>query len=211
MLGEAAPNDLAHRILAVLPQTQCTRCGFPDCAGYAQALALGQADLNQCPPGGVEGIAQLARIMGLAPKELDPSFGVEAPRMMAYIDEDYCIGCTLCLSACPTDAIVGNNKRMHTVIEAYCTGCTLCLPACPVDCIELENASGEATGWSAWSQEAAATARKRYEFASMRRKRDAQELHARPAKSQVVVQVALEKSRARAKPPAKERFLLPRE
>jgi electron transport complex protein RnfB len=173
--GRSALSDTASRILEALPQTQCTRCGYPDCKGYAGALAAGEADLNQCPPGGAEGVTRLARLTGLAPKALDPRFGVEGPRRMAYIDENWCIGCTLCIAACPTDAITGTHKRMHTVIEAYCTGCELCLPACPVDCICLENATGEQTGWAAWSVSAAQTARKRYETGSIRRKHGAEE------------------------------------
>ncbi|MDR3369443.1 electron transport complex subunit RsxB [Rhodoferax sp.] len=164
-------TDLADRILAALPQTQCTRCGYPDCAAYARAVADGAADINQCPPGGAEGVARLAAITGLSIKPLNPDNGVEAPRSMMFIDEDWCIGCTLCIKACPVDAIVGSNKLMHTVIEAYCTGCELCLPVCPVDCILVENASGTATGWAAWSQTAADQARERYAFNSYRRKR----------------------------------------
>ena len=165
-------SSLAARLLAVLPQTQCTRCGYPDCASYAQAIAVEAAPINQCPPGGQQGVIWLAQLTGQAASELNPSHGVEGPRAVAFIDEDWCIGCTLCISACPTDAIMGSNKRMHTVIEAHCTGCELCLPVCPVDCIQLENVSGQATGWDAWSQPLADNARKRYEFYSYRRNRD---------------------------------------
>jgi electron transport complex protein RnfB len=174
-LGERQSAALAARILEALPQTQCTRCGYPDCAGYAHAIVDGQADINQCPPGGSEGVSRLAQITGAPIKPLNSDFGTEGPRTVAFIDENWCIGCTLCIAACPTDAIFGTNKRMHTVIEPYCTGCELCLPVCPVDCILLENVSGEATGWNAWPQSMADTARKRYEFGSNRRKRDAQE------------------------------------
>lgn len=162
----------AALLLDALPQTQCTRCGYADCAAYAQAIADGQADINQCAPGGQQGIARLAAMTGLPEKPLNPEFGSEGPRFMFFVDEDWCIGCTLCLDACPVDAIVGSNKRMHTVLEAYCTGCARCLPVCPVDCIAQENTSGSATGWGAWSQEQSATARQRYAFKSYRRTSD---------------------------------------
>ena len=162
----------AGQVLALLPQTQCTRCGYPNCAAYAQAVAQGAAEINQCPPGGTQGIEWLASITGQSVKPLNPTHGAEAPRSVAYIMEDWCIGCTLCINACPTDAILGSNKLMHTVIEEYCTGCELCLPVCPVDCIALENASGTATGWAAWSRPQAELARSRYTAASARRKRE---------------------------------------
>ncbi|MBB1603282.1 RnfABCDGE type electron transport complex subunit B [Variovorax sp. UMC13] len=155
-------NGLAARIHDALPQTQCTRCGYPDCAGYAQAVAEGEAAINQCPPGGAEGVARLAQLTGRPLLPLDAQFGTEGPRAMAVIDEAWCIGCTLCLDACPTDAIVGMNKRMHTVIEAHCTGCELCIPVCPVDCIALEDATPGHTGWAAWSKTQADAALGRY-------------------------------------------------
>ena len=150
-------------IFAALPQTQCTRCGYPDCQAYASAIANDGAAINQCSPGGAEGIARLSRITGLAVQPLNPENGIEGPRSVAFIIEDWCIGCTLCLDVCPTDAIIGSNKLMHTVIEPHCTGCELCIPVCPVDCIELENVTGALTGWAAWSAGAANDALKRYE------------------------------------------------
>jgi electron transport complex protein RnfB len=156
------------RLLEALPQTQCTRCGYPDCAGYAEAIEAGEAHIDQCPPGGAAGVERLSRLTGRPASEVNPQFGIEGPRAMAVIDEAWCIGCTLCLDACPTDAIVGIHKRMHTVIEAHCTGCELCIPACPVDCISLEVATPGRSGWQAWSQEQADHARQRYEAHKLR-------------------------------------------
>jgi electron transport complex protein RnfB len=130
-------NSLARRIDALLPQTQCTKCGFDGCAPYAEAIAAGRADIDRCPPGGDEGVARLAALLGRAAKPLDPVHGAHRPPQVAVIDEAACIGCTKCITACPVDAIVGASKRMHTVIASWCTGCELCLPPCPVDCIAL--------------------------------------------------------------------------
>jgi electron transport complex protein RnfB len=132
-----ASDDLAAAIDAFLPQTQCTRCGYEGCRPYAEAIAHGEAEINQCPPGGAATIERLARFLGREPLPLNPAKGVEAPPIVARIDESRCIGCAKCLPACPVDAIVGARRRMHTVITALCTGCELCLPPCPVDCIEL--------------------------------------------------------------------------
>ena len=178
MAHSAGPSpaqlDLARRIDAVLPQTQCTRCGYPDCAAYALAIARSEAAINQCPPGGAEGIARLAAVTQRPALPLDPSFGAEAPRTVAVIDEAWCIGCTLCIKACPTDAIVGSHKQMHTVIEPACTGCDLCLPVCPVDCIQMVSVSAEQTGWAAWSAAQADTARQRYALRQQRLEEEAQ-------------------------------------
>jgi electron transport complex protein RnfB len=156
----AAP--LAERLNDALPQTQCTRCGYPDCRAYAQAIAGDEAEINQCPPGGAEGVARLAAITGRDVIALNPANGAEGPRQVMFIDEAWCIGCTLCIEACPVDCIVGAPKRMHTVIETLCTGCELCLPACPVDCILVEDATPGRSGWDAWSAEQADEARTRY-------------------------------------------------
>lgn len=218
-------SELAARLHAALPQTQCTRCGYPDCAGYAQAIADGAAEINQCPPGGAEGIARLAAITGRPALPLNPVNGAEGPRTVAVIDEAWCIGCTLCLDACPTDAIMGSNKLMHTVIERYCTGCELCVPVCPVDCIGLEKVTGERTGWQAWSAAQAAEALQRYEARQVRLEHEENEHRARleakavanladlPAQThgaegaeadrkRAVIEAALARARARKGPPS---------
>lgn len=129
--------SLADRLDAWLPQTQCTQCGYPRCRAYAEALARGEADINQCPPGGEITIQALASLLHIAVKPLDKRFSSPAPRTRAEIVENLCIGCRKCIDACPVDAIVGAYKQMHTVLSDECTGCELCLPPCPVDCIVL--------------------------------------------------------------------------
>jgi electron transport complex protein RnfB len=173
----ALAQSLADRVDALLPQTQCTRCGYPSCREYAEALATRLADLNRCPPGGTATIAALAATLGRAPKPLEPSCGDERPWVVARIDEAACIGCTLCIQACPVDAILGAAGCMHTVIESECTGCELCLDPCPVNCIVLApmalpaaNKDGD-TKWDAkapdsflswWMRERAASVRRRF-------------------------------------------------
>jgi len=137
ILLRAKPDSLIDRIDALLPQTQCRQCNFPGCRPYAEAIAHQQADINQCPPGGATGIRALANLLGREAKPLNPDNGEEKPKTLVQIDEQRCIGCTLCIQACPVDAIVGASKLMHTVIESECTGCNLCLPPCPVDCIDV--------------------------------------------------------------------------
>jgi electron transport complex protein RnfB len=130
-------DPLVDRIDALLPQTQCGQCGFPGCRPYAEAIAAGKADINQCPPGGEATILALADLLDREPKPLNPEHGQEMPKTVAVIDEARCIGCTLCIQACPVDAILGAAKQMHTVIEEECTGCGLCVPPCPVNCIDM--------------------------------------------------------------------------
>ena len=168
-------DTLAARLHAALPQTQCTRCGYPDCRGYAEAIAAGEADINRCPPGGAEGIRRLAAITGHTVVPLDVARGTEGPRALAVIDEAWCIGCTLCIKACPADCIVGASKLMHTVVDAQCTGCELCIPVCPVDCIEMVPVTGTRTGWDAWSAGQADEARERYAFHRLRLAREQRE------------------------------------
>jgi electron transport complex protein RnfB len=144
--------ELVRRIDALLPQTQCRRCGEPGCLPYAEAIAAGRSPINRCPPGGSTTIAALAALLDVPALPLDPARGMPGPLRIAAIDEATCIGCTLCIHACPTDAIVGAARQMHTVLAQRCTGCELCLPPCPVDCIELLPANRE------WSREDAAKA-----------------------------------------------------
>ena len=169
----AAPSSDAYD--ALLPQTQCTRCGYPDCRGYAQAMADGSAHINRCPPGGAEGISRLSLLSQQVERPLDPSCGREGPRTLAVIDEAWCIGCTLCIKACPVDCIIGASKHMHTVIDEHCTGCELCVPACPVDCIAMVDVTPARTGWQAWSAAQADVARDRYAFHRLRVDRDRRE------------------------------------
>jgi electron transport complex protein RnfB len=191
--------SLSLRILAVLPQTQCTRCGYPDCEAYAIAIENQEAGINQCPPGGEEGIQRLSAVTGLPALPLNPENGLEGPRHIAWIDEQWCIGCTLCISACPTDAILGASKQMHTVIEDACTGCELCLPVCPVDCIHLENVTLGNSGWNAWTQELADQAKKRYALKKLRLSKEQVETHLDKnimGLKQSAVQAALDRAKA---------------
>ena len=191
--------SLSLRILAVLPQTQCTRCGYPDCEAYANAIESQEAGINQCPPGGEDGVQRLSTITGLPALPLNPSNGFEGPRHIAWIDEQWCIGCTLCISACPTDAILGASKQMHTVIEDECTGCELCLPVCPVDCIHLDNVTLGNSGWNAWTQEQADQAKKRYALKKLRLSKEQGESHQDKdfvGLKQSAVQAALERAKA---------------
>jgi len=140
-------DPIIDKIDSILPQTQCGQCGFPGCKPYATAIASGAADINQCPPGGDEGIHKLADLLGVEYKPLNAEHGEPTPKSVAVIDEKTCIGCTLCIQACPVDAILGSAKHMHTIIEKECTGCELCLPPCPVDCIDMAPIEENAENW----------------------------------------------------------------
>lgn len=160
---------LIEQIDSVLPQTQCTRCGYPSCKEYAKALANNEAEINQCPPGGNEGIRKLSHLLNKPVMPLNPENGKIKHPEVAIIDEEACIGCTLCIKACPVDAILGSNKMMHTVIEAECTGCDLCISVCPVDCISMIKAP-----YSQWSSTQAQVAKDRFDHHNYRKIRDIQ-------------------------------------
>jgi len=140
-------DPIIDRIDKILPQTQCGQCGYPGCKPYATAIANGEADINQCPPGGDDGVHKLADLLGVEYKPLNAEHGETKPKSIAIIDESTCIGCTLCIQACPVDAIIGAAKQMHTIVEKECTGCELCLPPCPVDCIEMVEIPETTDNW----------------------------------------------------------------
>jgi electron transport complex protein RnfB len=204
-VSATAEPTLADRLEAALPQTQCTRCGYPDCRGYAEAMAAGDAEINRCPPGGAEGIVRLAAISGRAVRPLDPERGHEGARALAVIDEAWCIGCTLCIKACPVDCIVGASKLMHTVVDAQCTGCELCVPACPVDCIAMRPVTGQRSGWQAWSVAQADEARARYAFHRLRVERELREEDERLAGRAAARLAELQTQAGAADPDAVER------
>jgi Na+-translocating ferredoxin:NAD+ oxidoreductase subunit B len=165
-MSSTPASALADAIDALLPQTQCRKCGYAGCRPYAEALAAGAADLNRCPPGGDEVISDIAKLLGVAAKPLDPQCGQITPPLVAVIREGDCIGCTLCIQACPVDAIVGAAKFMHTVIGNACTGCELCIPPCPVDCIDMHAAAAPKSRYAA-----AEEARRRFLGRTVRRER----------------------------------------
>ena len=168
-------KQLADQLEDLLPQTQCTKCGYPACRPYAEAMARGEAAHNQCPPGGIEGVARLGAVLGKPVIPINPVNGKERPRPVAFIDESLCIGCTLCIQACPVDAITGAPKQMHTILPSLCTGCDLCVEPCPVACITMHPVTGDKTGWDAWSQSAADAARDRHDFRNLRLQREKDE------------------------------------
>lgn len=172
-------RTLAIRIDAVLPQTQCRQCGFQGCRPYAEAMASGEAPINRCPPGGEDGIRKLAALLGTGYLPFDPDGPQPKPKAVAVIDENTCIGCTLCIQACPVDAILGAARHMHTVLRDECTGCELCIAPCPVDCIRMETLSGLAA--RPGERETADRARARFEFRNYRLVRDKEEKAARLA------------------------------
>ena len=200
-------SALAERIDALLPQTQCTKCGYPACRPYAEAIAGGEAEINQCPPGGDATIRGLAGLLGREVRPLNPRNGIEQPRRVAIIDEARCIGCTLCIQACPVDAIVGAAKLMHTVVTELCSGCDLCVLPCPVDCIDMVPAMlADAT----WDRARADAARERFEQRGARLGREQRERAERLAartlkakedpdaeKKRAIIQAAIERARAR--------------
>ena len=168
MTAPACPSSLADAVDALLPQTQCTKCGYAGCRPYAEAIAAGTAPINQCPPGGAAGIDQLAALLRRPALSLNPANGAEKPLSVAVIDEALCIGCTLCIQACPVDCIVGAPTKMHTVIESQCTGCDLCLPPCPMDCIAMVPVQPP----RAWTRADADAARRRHAGRNARRATD---------------------------------------
>jgi Na+-translocating ferredoxin:NAD+ oxidoreductase subunit B len=189
-------DNLVEQINQLLPQTQCTKCGFSGCKPYAQAIAQGSADINRCPPGGDAGVVKLAQLLDKPILPIDTECGEPGPLRVAVIDEQHCIGCTLCIQACPVDAIVGANKYMHTVLADWCTGCDLCLPPCPVDCIEMV----EVIDQPEWTVERANLARQRH---NNRQQRLSTPTHAAlapvasAADKQATVKAALARARAR--------------
>ncbi|HLU77837.1 MAG TPA: RnfABCDGE type electron transport complex subunit B [Burkholderiales bacterium] len=196
------PAQRVAEIDALLPQTQCTKCGYAGCEPYARAIAAGEADINRCPPGGAAGIAALATLLDRPAKALDTTRGVERPHQVARIDESRCIGCTLCIQACPVDAIAGAPKQMHSVIAALCSGCDLCVAPCPVDCIDMIPAA------NAWDRAAADAARNRFYRRRARLERDRAAREARRNRAvaaqddeaqarQAFIRAAMERARAR--------------
>lgn len=171
-------ENIVEKINSILPQTQCGQCNYPGCKPYAIAITKGKADINQCPPGGEKGILKIAKLLGVNFKPLNKKYGITKPKSYAFINEKECIGCTLCILACPVDAILGATKKMHTIIEEECTGCELCLSPCPVDCIEILPIKKDNNS-EIFNQKKSSLARSRYEFRLDRIKRDKKESNAK--------------------------------
>jgi len=210
-MSDNGNTPLAEKINAILPQTQCGKCGYPGCKPYAEAMAAGEAGINKCPPGGEEGIRDLAELLGVPFQPFEPDAVIKPPSV-AFIAEDLCIGCTLCIQACPVDAITGASKLMHTVIAALCTGCELCVPPCPVDCISMLPLPGSPPTRSQ-KRATARAANERYQFRLGRLERDKREKAERLAQkekaaakaaaapqpnAQALIQAALERARVQA-------------
>jgi Na+-translocating ferredoxin:NAD+ oxidoreductase subunit B len=187
---ERAAEVTPSQVDALLPQTQCTKCGFNGCLPYAQAIVADRAAINRCPPGGQAGIKRLAALTGHAELPLDESCGLEQPRSAAWIDPSHCIGCTLCIEACPVDAIIGAAKAMHAVIATLCTGCELCVAPCPVDCIEMRPIIP-----SRWTDVDAEAARERFERRNARIQSEARQ--ADSLRKSSIIAAALAKARQR--------------
>jgi len=205
-------TSLTEKIDAVLPQTQCGQCGYAGCKPYAVAIVNGEADINQCPPGGVEGIDKLAKLLHVKPKPLNTAHGITKPKSVAVINEATCIGCTLCIQACPVDAIIGAAKQMHTIVAEECTGCELCIAPCPVDCISLvpveETQDDDGFNRSSFmryyyagkrkndaqrkAKHAADRARRRHEHRQLRMERDAMEKLERLGAKQIAATMPIE-------------------
>jgi Na+-translocating ferredoxin:NAD+ oxidoreductase subunit B len=205
-------SDLVQRLNAVLPQTQCQRCGFDGCLPYAAAMAQSDAKPNRCPPGGPNGLKALAEILG-SPENfslaLDQSRGEVGPRTIAYIRDDLCIGCTKCIDVCPTDAIVGAPKKLHFVITEFCTGCDLCLPPCPVDCITMVAIDdGKKFSWEQWSSDDSKRSKTRFEKKQNRlnNARDASSNENKPQEAPIPATEAIGSALERAKAKAKQRL-----
>jgi electron transport complex protein RnfB len=181
----SSKSTLIDQINALLPQTQCGQCSFQGCRPYAEAIASGTADINQCPPGGDEGIRDLADLLGVSVKPLNIKFGIHKSASVTFIIEEDCIGCTKCIAACPVDAILGASKFMHTVIAAECTGCELCVAPCPVDCIVMQSAPVNNTETS--RAQKSALAKRRYDARCLRKEQEEAEKAERAKKKKLAL------------------------